>query len=238
VLDPETMKQMDKATEILKPVLWMRDEGAVRQIRQARTAEELIDLLPQAAGLAAPVWDERMRKAGPEVLPLISRRLKAANEVQDQELRDLTYDKLIGALRWRGTAGAQVLLERFDDLSDYGWGLASVALGLLGEQRAADRIWQLYQRAVHNRRETHFVGALWGLIDLGDKRAGSAVASLLSKGRHFYELFGFLSLAGDTRAIAPCYGTRYRGQGMRTWMRQWHWEVSFTASARRPSWPN
>lgn len=203
VLDRETMRQMDKATELLKPLLWLRDGGSVRQIRQARSVEELIDLLPQSGGLAAPVWHERMREAGPEALPLISKRLRAAKEAQDQELRNTTYEKLIGALRWRGTAGAQVLLERFDDLSNYGRELASVALGLLGEQRAADRIWQFYQRVVRNQRETHFVGALWGLIDLGDKRAGGAVATLLSKGQHFYELFGFLSLAGDRRAIVP-----------------------------------
>jgi hypothetical protein len=203
VLDLETMRQMEKATDLLRPLLWARDGGAVRQIRQAHTAEELIDLLPQTLGLGAAIWDERMREFGSEVLPLISKRLRTAEDIRDENLREITYDKLIGALRWRGTAGAQVPLERFDDLSDYGRGLASVALGLLGEQRAADSIWQFYQRVVHNRRETHFVGALWGLIDLRDKRAGGAVASLLSKGQYFYELFAFLSLAGDTRAIVP-----------------------------------
>jgi len=203
VLDPESRSQMDKATTLLKPLLWVRDGEAIRQIRQARSVEELIDRLPQALGLGAPVWDERMRELGPEVLPLISKRLGEAKEIRDEHLREITYDKLIEDVRWRGAAGGQVLLERFDDLSDYGRELASVALGLLGEQRAADKIWQFYQRVVHNRRETHFVGALWGLIDLGDKRAGGAVASLLGKGRYFYELFGFLSLAGDTRAIIP-----------------------------------
>ena len=203
VLDPESRSQMDKATTLLKPLLWVRDGEAVRQIRQARSVEELIDLLPQALGLGAPVWDERMRELGPEVLPLISKRLGEAKEIRDEHLREITYDKLIEDVRWRGAAGGQVLLERFDDLSDYGRELASVALGLLGEQRAADKIWQFYQRVVHNRRETHFVGALWGLIDLGDKRAGGAMASLLGKGQYFYELFGFLSLAGDTRAIIP-----------------------------------
>lgn len=52
-------------------------------------------------------------------------------------------------------------------------------------------------------RETHFVGALWGLIDLEDERVGGTLATLLRKRRYFYELFGFLSLAGDTRAIVP-----------------------------------
>lgn len=194
---------MGKATELLKPLLWLRDGRAVRQIRQAHTAGELIDLLSQSGGLGASVWDECMGEFGPEALPLISKRLRTAKEIRIENLREMTYDKLIGALRWRGAAGAQALLECFDELSDYGQGLTSVALGLLGEERAADSLWRFYQRVVHNRRETHFVGALWGLIDLGDKRAGGAVASLLSKGQYFYELFGFLSLAGDTRAIVP-----------------------------------
>jgi hypothetical protein len=203
MLNAETMSLIDKATELLKPLLWVRDGKAVRQIRQARTAEELIDLLSQAGGLAAPVWYERMGELGPESLPLISKRLRTAKDIRDEHRQEITYDMLIGVLRWRGGAGAKVLLERFDDLSDYGRVLACVALGLLGERTAAEKIWRFYQRTVHNRRETHFVGALWGLIDLGDERAGGAVASLLSKTQYFYELFGFLSLAGDTRAIVP-----------------------------------
>jgi hypothetical protein len=150
MLDAETMSQMDKATELLKPFLWVRDGMAVRQIRQARTAEELIDLLSQSGGLD-PVWYERMGEFGPELLPLISKRLRTAKDIRDEDRQEITHDMLIGALRWRGAAGAQVLLERFDDLSDY----------------------------------------------------GRVLASLLSKRQYFYELFGFLSLAGDTRAIVP-----------------------------------
>ena len=52
-------------------------------------------------------------------------------------------------------------------------------------------------------REPYFVGALWGLIDLGDVRAAAALADLLWEGCYFYELFGFLSLAGDARAVIP-----------------------------------
>jgi hypothetical protein len=47
------------------------------------------------------------------------------------------------------------------------------------------------------------VGALWGLIDLQDERAADALLELLTQGRRFYELFGFLSRAGDRRAIIP-----------------------------------
>jgi hypothetical protein len=47
------------------------------------------------------------------------------------------------------------------------------------------------------------VGALWGLIDLQDERAGEALVELLHQQRRFFELFGFLSLAGDERAVLP-----------------------------------
>jgi hypothetical protein len=203
MLDPETKSQMDKATELLKPLLWIRDRKDVRQIQQAQTAEALIDLLPQSGGLGGPTWYERMAEFGPEVVPLVATRLRAAKGNQDANLRDMTYEKLIGVLRWRGEAGAQALLGCFDDLGHYGQALACVALGLLGEQRAADKMWRFYVQLVRDPRETYFVGALWGLIDLGDERVGGALASLLRKRRYFYELFGFLSLAGDVRDVVP-----------------------------------
>ncbi len=201
--DPQTRDLIRKASSRLKPLLWLRDGEKVKQVKRARTAEELLDLVPLACGLGEMAWQDRMRKFGPEVVPLISERLKAVKDIRDNEERDMTFEKLIGELRWRGDAGARVLLKRFDDLSDYGRSLACVVLGLLRAQAGADRIWVFYQRVARNRRETHFVGALWGLIDLRDERVGGALADLLSKGRDFYELFGFLSLAGDARAVVP-----------------------------------
>ena len=201
VLDPETMDLIDKAVSFLKPLLWARDGKAVRRIQRAETAEELLELLPLASGLGEPAWRERMGQFEAEVVPLISERLKTARDIQDEDLQDMTLDALIGELRRRGDAGAKVLLECFDVLSDYGQSLACVALGLLGEQAAADRIWRFYQRVVRNRRETYFVGALWGLIDLADERAGGALADLLAQRQYFYELFGFLSLAGDVHSV-------------------------------------
>jgi len=38
---------------------------------------------------------------------------------------------------------------------------------------------------------------------LKDERVGGALADLVSEGWDFYELFGFLSLAGDTRVVKP-----------------------------------
>jgi hypothetical protein len=60
----------------LKPVLWLRDRKKVKQIEQAKTAEALLDLSGQATGLAEETWFKQMRRFGPDVLPLISERLK------------------------------------------------------------------------------------------------------------------------------------------------------------------
>lgn len=207
LINPQTRDLVHKATSILKPVLWMRDGGDVKRIKSARTAEELLDLVPLARGLGDAAWQDRMRQFSPEVVPLISERLKTVRNIRDKETRSMTLEKLIAELRWRGDAGAEVLLERFDDLNNYGKSLACVALGLLGAQASADKMWAFYQKVKRNWRDTtHFIGPLWGLIDLKDERAGGALADLLSEGRDFYELFGFLSLAGDARAVVPLLG--------------------------------
>jgi hypothetical protein len=156
-----------------------------------------------AHGLGEPTWQKRMRQFGPEMVSLISERLKTAKDIRDRDIQDMTLENLIGVLRWRGEAGAKVLLERFDDLNDYGQSLACGMLGLLEAEEGADRIWRFYQRTVHRRRGNDFVGAMWGLIDLKDERAGQALVDLLKNKHLFYELFGFFSLAGDARAVLP-----------------------------------
>jgi hypothetical protein len=203
VFDPTTAGLMARASSLLKPVLWARDGETVKQIRRARTPEELIDLVALARGLGESEWQERMHQFGPEVLPIISEHLKTVKGIKDKDVRDMAVEKLIVVLRWHGDAGARVLLERFDDLNTYGQSLACVVLGLLQAGDGADRIWRFYRKTMYNRRESHFVGALWGLIDLKDGRAGQALVDLLKAKRFFYELFGFLSLAGDARAVLP-----------------------------------
>jgi hypothetical protein len=203
VMDTAAEDLVQKGLKKFKPLLWLRDGRNVKRIKQARTAEELLDLLPLATGLADSAWQEQVRQFGPEVLPLISERLKMLRPAQDQAKQDMTVEKLIAALRWRGEAGGQVLLERFDDLNLYGRSLACVVLGLVGMRSSADTMWTFYHKAVRNRGQSYFVGALWGLIDLHDERAGEALADLLRQRHYFYELFGFLSLAGDARAVSP-----------------------------------
>lgn len=201
--DRQTHATLRKATSALKPVLWLRDREQVALIKQAKTPAALIQLAPMATGLAEATWEDRMRRLGPEVLPLIEAQLKNLRALRNEDDQTAMVEKLLADLRWRGDAGAKVVLDCFDALDDYGRSIACVVLGLLGAQAGADRIWSFYQKVERNQRETYFVGALWGLIDLKDERADRALADLLHRKRAFYELFGFLSLAGDQRAIIP-----------------------------------
>jgi hypothetical protein len=192
---------MKKGFARLKSVLWLRDRKRMKQMEQAKTAEALLDLAAQATGLADRTWFDQMRRFGPEVLPLISERLKRINE-QDSKQQEVILEKLIGELRWRGKAGGEVLLNCFDTLPPYGKCLACVVIGQLKFRSGADKVWTFYRQAVRYRGESFFVGALWGLIDLHDNRAGEALADLLRRQHYFYELFGFLALAGDARSVA------------------------------------
>lgn len=186
-----------------KPLLWLRDRKNIKQIKQASTPGELLDLIFLASGLAETTWQDRMRQVGPEVIPLIAARLRSLDQIRDREKRDMAVEKYFAALYWQGKAGGQVIQDCFEGLNAYGRSLACVVLGLLEMSAGADKMWAYYQKVVRNPSESYFVGALWGLIDLGDERVGKALAELLTRRRYFYELYGFLALAGDARAIQP-----------------------------------
>ncbi len=196
----------------IKPLLLARDREAIDRVKQASTAAELLDVAPMAIGLAETAWEERMQQLGPEVLPLIVERLQQSRTMRDADARTRLHEMLIAHLRWRGDEGAEALLSAFDALDDYGRSLACVVLGLLKAGDAAGRIWDYYQKVARNPRESYLVGALWGLVDLQDERAGAAVAELLQRGHVFYERFGFAALAGDARAIGPLFQILARAQ--------------------------
>jgi hypothetical protein len=203
-LDMQTQLLVRKATDKLKPILWIRDGRSVKKIEAAQTPEELIYLIPIASGLAEDAWFDRMRNFGSEeVLPLVSRSLSHTREIEDEDLQDMLLETLILELRWRGEGGGKILLECFDKLSNYGKCLACVVFGLIGVQTSRDKIWRFYRQALKNRQDSNLVGALWGLIDLKDPRAAGALAELLNRQLFINELFGFLSLAGDRDSIIP-----------------------------------
>ena len=192
-----------QATAQVSPEVWERDRGDIQRIEQAATVEDVLDLTSIASGLAEPPWHRRMRQFGDEAVPLITQRLRGARKIEDDHVRSLTYEHLLSALRWKGEAGASALLDCFDELGIYGQSLACVSLGLLDARDAAPTIWAFYASVKRDRSEDYLVGALWGLIDLQEPRAADALAELLFEGHYFYELFGFLSLAGDIQAVLP-----------------------------------
>jgi hypothetical protein len=88
-----------------------------------------------------------------------------------------------------------------------------VVLGHAGVQASADLLWSFYQRVEDDPHESFFVGPLWGLIDLQDGRVADALADWLWDEQSFYELFGFLSLAGGERAVLPLVLLSMAGKG-------------------------
>jgi len=198
-LDLQTQLLVRRATDKLKPILWIRDGRSVKKIEAAQSPEELMDLIPIASGLAEDAWFDRMRTFRSEdVLPL-----SHARGIEDEDLQDMLTETLIIELRWRGEEGGKILLDCFDELSDYGKCLACVVFGLIGVRTSRDKIWGFYRKALKNRQESNLVGALWGLIDLKDPRAAGALAELLTRRFFINELFGLLSLAGDRDSIVP-----------------------------------
>ena len=190
------------ATLKLQPALLKRDAAVIEQIETASDIEAVLDLSPSAGGLAESVWYRELQKFGPSVAVNIAKRLNG--EWMRVHAKDRTgiQERFIGVLRWCGKEGVDALLSSWDSLDDYGRSLASVALGLLGARRSGDHIWDFYQK-VQRARENLFVGALWGLIDLQDQRAADALAAFLDTGHEFYEMYGFISRAGDKRFIFP-----------------------------------
>ncbi len=200
--DTTARAAIDRARAMLGPLLQLRDKNNVQQIKNARTAAELVALAPMATGLAEAVWYKLVREFSPDIVPLMAEQLKRLDTIPNKKNQELALDRLITALRWEGEPGARALVDVFPQLDSYGKSLACVALGLLGHKPSADMIWQFYRRVV-DHPESYLVGALWGLIDLQDPRAGEALAKLLRAGDRFEELYGFLALAGDVRAVEP-----------------------------------
>ena len=103
------------------------------------------------------------------------------------------------------------MLECFADLDDYGKNQASIVLGQLGALESADLLWEFFERVKYDLDSSHFVGPLWGLVDLGDPRAADALADLLWRAVFCYGIFAMLHRAGDGRAVQPLLWVRARG---------------------------
>jgi hypothetical protein len=103
-------------------------------------------------------------------------------------------------------------------MADYAWLKRMCGFGPSGADAIAERLtggWLcnhpkaqagIQERCIGALRwcdNLYFVGPLWGLIDVQDPRAADALAELVAERRAFYELYGFISRAGDARFILP-----------------------------------
>mgnify|MGYP006288447507 FL=1 len=203
----------------MQPSLRQRDGARIRRIEEASDLAALIELVPIAGGLAEYPWLKRMRAFSVTTAPEIVAWVRGDWIRSHPRSAAGIQERLIAALRWTGEAGAQGLADCWDGFDDYGRGLACVALGLLDAKPEADRLWNFFQNRLSGPKP-HWVGALWGLIDLGDPRAADALLQCLMTEHDFYEREGFLSRAGDARAVRPLmsellYGPeRLRGDAM------------------------
>ena len=201
-LDFRVQEKLIETTMEVQPSLWQRDSSKIRQVEQAADLAAVLDLAPVATGLADYAWLKRMREFGAAAAPEIVARLRSDWMRLHQNKSAGIQERFIGALRWCDDAGAEALIDGWDAFDDYGRSLACVALGLLGAQAAAEKIWACFEQT-RSAAKTYWVGALWGLIGLGDARAADALLDLLVEKRTYYEQYGFLSLAGDQRAVVP-----------------------------------
>jgi hypothetical protein len=201
--DQATADLIQSVRQKLGPLLELRAGGNLKRIQAAQTPEELLELSPLATGLAQDAWHARMRAFGPQALPPIQQVLRCLGALEDQAARQRIAALLIAELRWQGEVGARALLDCLDDLDDSAAALACVALGLLRFSDGVGKIWERYLRLKALSQEDHFIGALWGLIDLRDRRVAGELYDFLLQERWFYELFGFLARGGDERALAP-----------------------------------
>ena len=201
-LDFRVEETVGEALRVFQPDIWQRDGQAVLRIEQAPDIEATLDLTPGAMGLADVAWAKRMRQFGPDAADAIALRIKGDWLSAYPKERSGIQERLIGALRWCDDRGVAVLLSSWDSLDDFGRSLAAMVLGLLGAHQSADRLWACYQ-TTRSASKDLFVGPLWGLIDLGDNRAADALVELLEDKREFYEIYGFVSRAGDQRLVLP-----------------------------------
>lgn len=201
VYDQTASDLVRRAKERLTPLLQLRDQAKILKIRDARTVEDLLDLSPQATGLAKDAWHEHIRRFGKGALPPIMDALRQIYRLEDQELRQRLYILLITELRWQGAAGIQALMQCWQDLDDFAKSLGCVVIGLANWHDGSELIWAFYQTARRLPQEQAFVGALWAMLDLGDARLANELHGLLEQGAIFYELFGFLARAGQARSL-------------------------------------
>ena len=203
VYDADAEELIRRAKQKLAPILKLRDGGKLKKIEAAQTPEELLDLSPQATGLAADAWHAHMRSFGPPAVTAIAEALPYIRTLEDETTRRRIESLLITELRWQGDAGVQTLLDVWESLDRFTRSLACVVLGLAGRSDGLEHVWEFYREASAAPEDGGFVGALWAMLDLGEPRLADELHRFLVQGPTFYELFGFLARAGAAQSLGP-----------------------------------
>lgn len=179
------------------------DRDGAPLVAAADSPRALVEALPRLRRAAIRVWEIKVREWPPEeVAPLLGDVLDQLYTHADEGQRERMYDAVIGALRWMGVAGGDVLLSRFDGLPPSAACRAAVALGLLGRAEAANRMRDLYA-AVREQPGFDHAGALWGLIDLGDARVALLLVDEFARTERVPELYDLCTLAGEPNLVPP-----------------------------------
>lgn len=181
--------------------LWrLRLQGIRTRIAQARGADQLVSLAGEAVPPADAEWHARVREMGPRILPELTQAFWKEDQTLD---RPLALQNLAGAHLWLGEEAGAALVARLLDISGGTAALASVVLGLGGSAGAGDAIARFHEIESQFPARRHFVGGLWGLLDLRDRRAPAAIAQWIESGTRFYELYGMAWLCRDDALIIP-----------------------------------
>jgi hypothetical protein len=201
-VDFSVQEELVATTLRAQPSLWQRDAEKIKRIEQASDVEAVLDLAPTATGIADYAWLKRMRGFGPSGADAIAERFTGGWLCNFSKAQAGIQERCIGALRWCDNKNADALMRCWDAFDDYGRSLGCILVGLLDVRPEADRVWMYFQR-IHTQPNLYFVGPLWCLIDVQDPRAADALSELVAERRTFYELYGFISRAGDARFILP-----------------------------------
>jgi hypothetical protein len=184
-----------------RPLVGLRLAQVRRNIESARTAEELVAMAGSEPAPEETEWYRAVAAHGRDAAPALLAGLSALDP--HDGCGRLRAQQLAGAFLWLDKAAVQSLLERFSQLTGVSKASSSVTLGLAHCTAAGDALWALFCDALAQGPRESLVAALWGLADLHDARASSAVAALLSSGVRFYEVLGFAAAAGDVAAVPP-----------------------------------
>jgi HEAT repeat protein len=192
------------------------DEANLKLVQETESIEELINLILRVREYPFFKLEDKLAELCGSVeglKKLIQNFESSKDEFQKDSL--LTIIGLIIIKRRPDLPLYELLIDLFDRLRGYYKSMVAVLLGVLGDNRAADPLWNFFQKV----KDTEDVkGALWGLVELNDKRVNEHLSQVLSgpEKNFFYELLPFTAKIGDKRVVGPLFRLIARSKNMNT----------------------